>query len=55
MCLKDDRGEGLSNPAVGDGQCVEQNKRDRHEEQHDTHKVRINLPQRERASTHRVL
>jgi hypothetical protein len=62
MCFKNDNGEGSSDPvprpsrggayhgrSSGGRQHVGQNQRDRHEEQHDTYKVEINFPQRERA------
>ena len=61
MCSRNDNGEGSSDPAprpwgsayrdrssVG-RQHVGQDQRDRHEEQHDTPKVGIDLPQHERA------
>ena len=62
MCSKDGNGEGSSDPAPrpsrggayhgrssGGRQHVDQNQGDRHEEQHDTRKVGIDLPQSERA------
>jgi len=62
MCFKNGNGEGSSDPAPGPSQGgayhsrssvgrqhVGQNQRDRHEEQHDTPKVGIDLLQRERA------
>jgi hypothetical protein len=60
MCSKNDNGEGSSDPAPSPSrggayrgrssvgrQDVGQDQRDCHEEQHDTPKVGIDLPQRE--------